>query len=204
MKLYYKPGACSLAAHIVLHELGTDFSIERVDTDTKRTETGADFRAINPKGYVPAIRLPQGDVLTEGAAVLQFLADTRPETGLAPQWGTLERARLIEALNYLASELHKAFGPFFAPTPLGQAERSGAEARLSTRLDHIEAQFADGRAYLLGERFGVADAYLFAVGRWVEAVGLGYARWPRLAAFLAHVAERPAARAALLAEGLTN
>jgi glutathione S-transferase len=116
MKLYYKPGACSLASHIILREIGEDFEIEKVDTNTKKTETGADYLKINPKGYVPLLQLDGGETITEGVAILQYLADQHPEAGLVPESGTLERARLHEHLNYIAAELHKSFSPFFAPS----------------------------------------------------------------------------------------
>jgi glutathione S-transferase len=202
LKLFYKPGACSLASHIVLREVGGSFTLEQVDTDAHRTASGADYASINPKGYVPALDFGGDGILTEGAAILQFIADRHPEKALAPAAGTLARARLHEALNHLSSELHKAFGPFFSGQPLSAEARGAAENRLFSRLDHIEAALADGRAYLLGEVFSVADAYLFAIGRWVGAIGYDYARWPRIGALLARVESRPTTQAAMRAEGL--
>jgi glutathione S-transferase len=200
LKLYYTPGFCSLSPHIVLHELGGQFDVERVDVETKTTETGADFRAINPKGYVPALRLGDGEVLTEGAAIVQYLADSNGARRLAPEPGTLARARLQEQLNFIASELHKAFGPLFHGAT-GEA-KDEAEANVGNRLDHMEKQFADGRAYLLGDHFSVADAYLFVVARWTGPTGIGLARWPRLSAFVERVHQRPSVVAAMAAEGL--
>lgn len=201
MKLYYAPGACSLSPHISLREAGAAFDLERVDTKTHRTESGADYLVINPKGYVPALQLDGGEVLTEGAAVVQFIADRHPASGLAPANGSLERARLQEHLNFIASELHKAFTPLFdrsAP----EAAKQAAPAAVARRLDHVERLLADGRAFLLGERFSVADAYLFTVASWTGPTGIGLDRWPKLAAFVARVAARPSVQAALRAEGL--
>ncbi|TAJ37367.1 MAG: glutathione transferase GstA [Reyranella sp.] len=201
MKLYYAPGACSLSPHISLREAGAAFDLERVDTRTRTTESGADYLAINPKGYVPALQLDDGEVLTEGAAVVQFIADRHPAAGLAPANGSLERARLQEHLNFIASELHKAFTPLFDPSA-PKAAKQAAPAAVARRLDHFERLLADGRAYLLGERFSVADAYLFTVASWTGPTGIGLDRWPRLAAFVARVAARPAVQAAMQVEGL--
>jgi glutathione S-transferase len=201
MKLYYAPGACSLSPHISLREAGAAFDLERVDTKTRTTQSGADYLAINPKGYVPALQLDGGEVLTEGAAVVQFIADRHPAAGLAPANGSLERARLQEHLNFIASELHKAFTPLFDPSA-PEAAKQAAPAAVARRLDHIERLLADGRAYLMGERFSVADAYLFTVASWTGPTGIGLDRWPRLAAFVARVAARPAVQAAMRAEGL--
>lgn len=200
MRLYYSPGACSLATHIVLRELNLAFELERVDTATGRTETGADFRTINPKGYVAALELDDGEVLTESAALLQYLADLRPEAGLAPSGG-LARARLQEQLNFTASELHKAFSPLFDPAT-SAAGRQVAMARVSDRLDHYEALLSDGRPFLLGQTYSVADAHLFVVAGWAGPSGFDLDRWPRLKAHGARIAGRPAVRAAMAAEGL--
>lgn len=202
MKLYYKPGACSLASHIALTEAGVDFALERVDTDAGRTETGADYRAINPKGYVPALALADGELVTEGAAILQLIADRHPEAGLAPAAGTLERTRVQEHLNYIASELHKAFGPFFSGAKLEGEARAAAAARVIARMGHMDKVLSDGRAYLTGAAFTVADAYLFVVSNWANFVGIDLAAVPHLKAFIGRVAERPATVAAMRAEGL--
>ena len=201
MKLYFKPGACSLASHIVLRETGAEFELEQVDTAAQKTASGEDFSAINPKGYVPALRLDDGEILTEGAAVLQFLADRAPEAGLAPAAGTIERARLQEHLNFVASELHQAFGPFFGGQLSDEARRA-AEAKVARRMDHFETLLADGRPFLLGETFTVADAYLFVVASWANFTGIGLDTWPRVAAFVERVAARPKVREAMVAEGL--
>ncbi len=204
MKLYYIPGACSLATHIALREAGAPFELDQVDKQSKTTGDGTDFLAVNPKGYVPALRLDDGEVVTEGAAVLQYVADNNPEAGLAPANGTLERTRMQETLNYLSSELHKAFGPFFAASPPKGTEREEAEARLASRFEPIEAMLSDGRAFLGGETFTVADAYLFVIAGWAKPCGIDLARWPNVAAHVGRVAQRPAARDAMQAEGLIN
>lgn len=202
MKLYFKPGACSLASHIVLHEIGADFDIAKVDTSAGKTETGEDFATINPNGYVPALRLADGEVLSEGAAILQYLADQNPETDLAPAPGTLERARVQQHLNFVASELHKAFSPFFTATPPEGEARSAAIANLGQKMQTFEALLSDGRDYLLGKAFSVADAYLFVVANWANPIGIGLEKWPNVGAFVRRVAARPASQAAMRAEGL--
>ncbi len=199
MKLYYAPGACSLSPHIVLREVGAAFDLDRVDVATKITASGEDYRRVNPNGYVPALRLDEGEVLTEGAAIVQFLADRHG--ALAPPAGTLARARLQEQLNFIASELHKAFGPLF-DAGASAAAKEAAPAHVGRRFDHIEHLLDDGRPHLLGVDFSVADAYLFAVGGWAIPTGIGLARWPRLTAFMERVAQRPAVKAAMAAEGL--
>ena len=203
MKLYYKPGACSLASHIVLREIGEDFELESVDTDTQKTDTGADFTQINPKGYVPVLRLDDGQVLTEGAAVLQYIADQHPEADLVPKPGTLERARLQEHLNFVSSELHKAFGPFFSSSASDE-EKQAAKAKVERRMDHFESIFSDGRKYLLGNEFSVSDAYFFVVASWAEPTGIGLDKWPNVVAFSARVASREKVQQAMRAEGLLN
>jgi glutathione S-transferase len=201
MKLYYSPGACSLASHITLREAGAAFDLEKVDVKQKKTEHDADFWAINPKGYVPALALDSGEVLTEGAAILQYIADQHPAAGLAPAAGTLARARLQEQLNFVASELHKAFTPLFNPAT-SDAEKAAGKQRVEQRLGLIEKQVADGRSFLLGESFSVADAYLFVVAGWTKHFGIDLAAWPQVAALCQRVAARKSVQAALQAEGL--
>ncbi|WP_085899247.1 glutathione transferase GstA [Kiloniella majae] len=203
MKLYYKPGACSLASHIVLHELGQDFDIEKVDTEIKKTESGEDFLDVNPNGYVPALKLNNGEVLTEGAAILQYLADQKPEADLVPVSGSIDRARLQGHLNFISSELHKAFGPFFTGKADGDA-RAPAEANVLKKMAHFEKILSDGRDYLLGDKFSVADAYLFVVSNWSNFVGIKLDKVPNLSAFVKRVASREKTQAALAAEGLLN
>mgnify|MGYP001185454270 CR=1 FL=1 len=202
MKLYYKTGACSLATHIVLHELDLPFQVESVDTAAGTTQSGRDFREINPDGYVPAIELPDGDVLTEGAAILQYLADRHPEASLAPAPVSRERTQLHRHLNFISAELHKSFSPLFAkPAPEGAA-RDAAVEKIGGKIAHFERILADDRPYLLGETFSVADAYLFTVLNWTNFTGVSLDGYPHAKAFVARVAERPATRAALAAEGL--
>lgn len=201
MKLYYKPGACSLASHIALREAGADFALERVDTEKQKTEHGTDFSSISPKGYVPALALDNGEVLTEGAAILQFIADRHPQAALAPEAGTLQRARLQEQLNYVASELHKAFGPLFSGSA-SDSEKSAAKTKVAQKLDLVEQVLADGRRFLLGEDFSVADAYLFVVANWTGPTGISLDAWPHIAAFQQRVSARKAVQQALQAEGL--
>ena len=202
MKLYFKPGACSLASHIILRETGVEFELEQVDTKTMTTASGEDYVSVNPKGYVPALRLDDGRVLTEGAAVLQYIADQHPDANLAPLAGTFERSKLHEHLNFVSSELHKAFGPFFAGAPLESEARTKAEASVVAKLGHFETLLADGRHYLGGDAFGVADAYLFVVSNWSNFVGVNLDKLPRIKAFVARVAGRPKTQEAMRAEGL--
>ena len=201
MKLYYSPGACSLASHITLREVGATFDLEKVDVKQKRTERDADFWAINPKGYVPALALDSGEVLTEGAAILQYIADQHPQAGLAPANGGLERARLQEQLNFVASELHKAFSPLFNPAA-SESEKTAANKRVGQKLDVVEKQLSDDRSFLLGEDFSVADAYLFVVANWAFPTGIGLDNWPHVAAFHQRIAARESVQTALKAEGL--
>lgn len=202
MKLYFSPGACSLSPHIVLLEAGLEFSTEQVDLRTRRDASGADYARVNPKGSVPALKLKDGAVLTEGPAIVQFLADLVPEKQLAPLAGSFERYRLIEWLNYISTELHKGFSPLFN-SGASPEERDNAIAALSVRFGHV-ARSLEGRDYLLGERFTVADAYLFTVLNWTGFTGIDLAPWPPLQAFQARVGSRPAVRQALRAEGLAK
>lgn len=202
MLLYFKPAACSLSARIVLLELGLPFEAVKVDTEAGTTQSGQDYRAVNPKGYVPALEIEPGIVITENPAILQYLADRVPQAGLAPATGTLERVRLQEWLNFTASELHKAFGPWFTAHPLEGDEKARAHATLARRIGTVEHGLSDGRAFILGDAFTVADAYLFVVLNWAGFIGLDLARWPQVAGFVARVAARPAVRMAMAAEGL--
>jgi glutathione S-transferase len=201
MKLYYGPGACSLSPHIALREIGADFDLVRVDTKSKRTDDNRDFHEINPYGYVPALELDSGEIITEGPAIVQYIADLRPEAGIAPPNGTLERTRLQSALALINSEIHKAAGALFNPS-LDDAGKASATAKLESRLDVLERQLGTNH-YLANNRYSVADAYLFVVLRWLKFFKIGLDRWPALAAHHARVAERPAVQAALQAEGLS-
>lgn len=202
MKLYYSSGACSLSPHIVALEAGITLQLEKVDSKAKRTETGADFWQINPKGYVPALALDNGELLTEGPAIVQYLADLKPESGLAPANGTLARYRLQGMLGYINSELHKTYSPLFKPETPAEVRQERKEY-LRKRYALLEGALAN-QPWLLGEHFTVADAYLFTVTNWAKAVELDLSGFPALLAFQKRVAERPAVRAALEAEGLTK
>lgn len=202
MKLYYSPGACSLAPHIALRAAGAKFEIEKVDNKTKKTETGADYLAVTPKGYVPALRLDSGEVLTEVPAVLQYIADAYPKAKLAPAHATVARAKLHEQLSFISSELHKSFSPFFAATPLTDATRPTAVAGVGKRLDILNADLADGRVYLLGDTFTVADSYFFTIVNWTNFVNIDIKPWPHVAAYMQRTVKLPAVQAALKAEGL--
>jgi glutathione S-transferase len=200
MKLYYSPGACSMASHIVLHEVGQPFEIERVDGAAKTTETGKDFWTINAKGKVPVLEA-DGERLTEGPAILQFVADRAGDETLAPKPGTLARARVNELLNFTGTELHVAFSPLFKPNS-DEAAKSAARKNVAAKLDLLEKNLADGRAYLTGATFTVADAYAFVVSNWANFTGIDLGAWPRLKAFVERVGSRPSAQAAMRAEGL--
>lgn len=202
MKLYFSPGACSLSPRIVLREAGLDFTSEQVDLRSKQTAGGADYRLVNPKGAVPALMLRDGAVLTEGPAIIQFLADLVPEKNLVPAPGSFERYRLVEWLNYIGTEVHKSFSPLFNRAA-SQEVRDAATATLKTRLDYLGRKL-EGRDYLMGERFTVADAYLFTVLNWCGFTGLDLANWPTLQAFHARVGARPAVQQALSDEGLNK
>ena len=200
MKLFLKPGSCSLASHIVLEEIGRPYDTETVDLAKKLTASGADFWAINPKGYVPALLLDDGDLLTEGPAILQYLADLAPELQLAPANGSKARYQLQSWLTFIGTEVHKNFSPFFNPAATPEM-KSQATANLQRRLGYVNDQLA-GRDFLMGDTFSVADAYLFTVVGWAKFVQLDLSAWPHLIAFQGRVAARPATQRALKAEGL--
>ena len=204
MKLFYLPGAGSLAPHIALKHAGASFSIDKVNLKTGMTESGADFQTINPRGYVPALELPGGEIVTECAAILQWIADEHPETKLAPPAGDFKRVRMNEALSFIASELHKAFAPFFGPKEATEAARPAAEKNLSKQLDRFEAMLADGRPYLLGDDYSVADIYAFVVLFWTNFVQFSLEPWPRTTAFMERIGAKPAVQDALADEGLTG
>ena len=200
MKLYFSPGACSLSPHIVAIEAGIPLTLVKVDTKTKTVSRDGDFWEINPKGYVPALELDDGQLLTEGPAIVQYLADLAPAAGLAPANGSFERVRLQEALNYLTSEIHKAYSPLFKDDVLPAVREERLEY-LERRYALIEKQL-EGRSYLFGERFTVADAYLFTLTRWSRIVKLDLSGFTNLEAFQKRVGSRKAVIAALRAEGL--
>jgi glutathione S-transferase len=201
MKLFYAPGACSLSPNIVAREAGIEMRLQKVDTKTKTVATEGDYWAINPKGYVPALELDNGEILTEGPTIVQYLADLRPQAGLAPATGTMERFRLQEMLGYLNSEIHKTYSPLFGnPLPEVRAERV---AYLLKRYALID-QRLEGRQYLFGDKFTVADAYLFTLTRWARPVNVDLSKLTHLLAFQERVGARPAVKAAMQAEGLVN
>ncbi len=202
MKLYYSPGACSLSPHIALHEAGLSADLEKVDLAKKITASGHDYSQINPKGYVPALEMDDGGVLTEGPAIVQYIADRSGNRELAPPAGSPARYRLQEWLGFIASEIHKGFGSLFDSKVPDEAKVS-ARDRLIKRLAFTDAALAK-QPYLLGSHFSVADGYLYTVLRWCEYVKLDLATWPNLLAFSARVAARPAVRAAMLAEGIAK
>lgn len=199
MKLYYSPGACSLSPHIALLEAGLNFTLQKVDLKTKQLDGGGDFLAINGKGYVPALELDNGELLTEGPAIVQYIADQNPAAKLAPAAGTLERYRLQEWLNFISTELHKTVGALFKPMA-AEAKQATLE-RINLRFAYVNNQLA-GKPYLLGETFTVADGYLFNILSWTAWFQIDLATWPNLKAFQERVAARPQVHAALAAEGL--
>jgi len=200
MKLFYSPGACSLSPHIVAQEAGIELGLQKVDLKTKAMATEGDFFAINPKGYVPALQLDNGEVLTEGPVIVQYLADQKPEKGLAPPAGTMARYHLQEWLGFINSELHKSYSPLFRPDTPAET-RADRQAYLSKRYGVVEKQLA-GRSYLLGDHFTAADAYLFTVTNWAGTVKFDLSPFPNIRAFQERVAARPAVKAAMKAEGL--
>ena len=200
MQLYFSPGACSLASHITLRELGLPFDLKRTDVRNKKLEDGSDFLAVNSKGAVPALRLDDGQVLTEGAVILQYLADRKPEAGLAPKNGTIERYRLQEWLNYVASEIHKSYSPLFNPAATAEIKEFTI-ANIGKKLDWLDQQLA-GTTYLTGNAFTIADAYLFTILNWSGGVGIDLAKWPAVKQFYDRVAARPQVKEAMTTEGL--
>ena len=199
MKLYFSPGACSLSVHIVLREGKFKFDIDKVDLAAKKTASGEDYLAINPKGYVPALALDDGTTLTEANVILQYLADQKPRRGLAPKPRTLERYKLMEWLTFTSSELHKTLGDFFNPKMTPEWREAKLE-RLGKRFDYLEKALA-GDQYLMGE-FTIADAYLFNVLNWTNIHKIDLANWPNIQAYMRRVAERPTVKKAMKAEGL--
>jgi glutathione S-transferase len=200
MKLFYASGACSLSPHIVAQEAGIELRLQKVDLKSKTIASEGDFWGVNPKGYVPTLELDNGEILTEGPAIVQYLADLKPEKGLAPAAGTFERYRLQEWLGFINSELHKSYSPLFRPETPAET-RADRLAYLKKRYEVIEKRLAD-RPYLMGSSFTVADAYLFTVTNWAGHVKFDLSPFPNLQAFQQRVAARPAVQAAMRAEGL--
>jgi glutathione S-transferase len=202
MKLYYAPGACSLSPHIVLNEAGLAFEKIKTDMKTKTTETGADYRKVNPLGYVPVLELDDGTRLTEGPAIVQYIADRVPERRLAPANGTPGRTQLQQWLNFISTELHKGFSPLFNPS-MPEEVKTIFRDRLATRLAYLDEHLA-GNEHLLGGDFSVADAYLFTISNWAAHTGVDLAPYPNVLAYRKRIGARPAVQAALVAEGLAK
>ena len=202
MKLYYFPGACSLACHIALRETGAKFDIEKVDMKAKKTEAGSDYLGVNAKGYVPTLQLDNGEKLTEAQVILQYIADQKPAAKLLPAAGAMERYRVLEWLNFVAAEIHKGHTPLFRhgeklPDASKQPFKDDLEMRFAWLAKHLE-----NRQYLMGDQFTIADIYLFTVLNWPRYVGLDIGKWPALTAYQKRIGARPAVQAALVAEGL--
>jgi glutathione S-transferase len=202
MKLYYSPGACSLSPHIVVSETGINVELEKVNLAEHKTASGQDYMTINPKGYVPALGLDDGSVLTEGPAIVQYLADQKPGSGLIPPAGSIDRYRVQEWLHFIGTELHKNFGALFnKATP--DATKETAKANITKRLAYLNDRLA-GKQYLMGSNFTVADAYAFTIVNWTNFVGIDLKPYPNLAAYMARVAARPKVLETLKSEGLAK
>jgi glutathione S-transferase len=198
MKLYYALGACSLNPHIVLREAGLKFDIEKVDLSTHKTATGKDYYSINPKGYVPALELDNGQFLTENPAIVQYIADQKPETKLAPANGTLERYRVQEWLGFIGTEIHKAFNPLWNPN-IAEADKKAVQDKVRKRFEFV-AKSLEGKQFLMGDQFTVPDAYLFVMLQWAEYLKVDLSTWPILKTYHERLAARPAVKAAQEAE----
>jgi glutathione S-transferase len=202
MKLFYSPGACSLSPNIALREAGIPFTLVKVDLKNKKVESGEDFNGVNGKGYVPALQLDNGQILTEGPAIVQYIADQKPAAGLAPAVGTIERYKLQEWLNFISSEIHKSMGSMFNPAQTADWKEA-VKATLSKRLDWLSKQL-EGKQYLMGEKFTVADGYLFTILSWAKIVGFDLGKWPVIQQYVARVGQRPKVIEAMKAEGLVK
>lgn len=202
MQLFYKPGACSMAAHIILNEAGADHTLEKVDTDKGMTESGLTYREVNPRGYVPALRLDDGDIITENAAVLQFLGDRFADLALVPAAGTIDRVRLQEVLSFLSSELHIAFGPFFSGQEMPDEKKQATTDRLTRKIAQFDGLMPGDAPFVLGDTFTVADAYAFVILNWTNFIGVPLSPWPKLEAYMTRIGARPAVQQTLQQEGL--
>lgn len=200
MKLYFSPGACSLAPHIALREAGATFDLEQVNNKEKKTKSGADFWQINPKGYVPVLELDNGERITENPAILQYIGDQNPGSGLVPAYGSMDRTRIQEWLNFVTSEIHKTFGPLFRDATPEEFKATSRE-NLSKRYAYLDQHFATHQ-YLHGEKFSAPDIYLFVVSNWLGRVGLDLGTWPNVKAWWDRIAARPKVQEAMAAEGL--
>ena len=200
MKLYYAPGACSLAPHIVAREAGLNIELDQLDWASMKTASGEDFLKVNPKGYVPALRLDDGNLFTETGVLIQYLADQNPAAGLIPAAGTMERYRVMEAINFISTELHKGFGPLWNKANSADVH-AAAKKQLAKRFDYLETVFTK-QPFLTGNHFTVADAYLFTILNWTNFHAIDVAPWPKVKDFMARIAVRPTVQEALKAEGL--
>ena len=200
MKLFYSPGACSMAPHIVSREAGINLDLVKVDIPNKKTEGGDDYWKVNFKGYVPALQLDNGEVLTEVGVICQYLSDQKPDSGLAPKAGTMERYRLMEWLNFVAAEMHKQFGALFNPkyTPEMREVQMGVIGR---RLKPLEEKLA-GKQYLMGDKFSAADAYAFTILNWSKGLKIDLSPWPNIKAYYERLGKRPKIQETMKAEGL--
>ncbi|MCG8382678.1 MAG: glutathione binding-like protein [Gammaproteobacteria bacterium] len=204
MKLYYKPGACSMAAHIILNELDHPFELIKVDTAANKTEHGHTFTDTNPNGYVPALILTTGEVLTENAAILQYLGDLKPQSRLVPESGSFKRVRLQELLSFLSSELHKAYGPFFSELELSDEEKTTALKKIDRRITTLESRLSQGYDFLTGQTFSVADVYAFVILNWSRFIDHSLEQWPNTNAFFQRISQRPAVIQAMVTERLIS
>ncbi|MBI1360694.1 MAG: glutathione transferase GstA [Alphaproteobacteria bacterium] len=202
MKLFYMPGACSLATHIILRETGEPFELEKVGRD-KKTDKGADFLKLNPKGYVPALQLDDGEIVTENIVIHQYLADHHASAYLLPKHGTRERLRVDQLMVYVSTEIHKSYSPLFNPA-FPEEVKVILRDKLVQRYGLIEELLSDGRTWLTGEQFSTVDAYLFTVSRWSKNTGVDLSKFPGVIALNERIATRPGVKAALEAEGLAK
>lgn len=202
MKLFYKSGACSMAAHILLNEVNATYALEKVDTDKGETETGRAYAQVNPRGYVPALKFDDGSVLTENAAILTWLSERFPELGSAHSQNPLQKFRLLETLSFLTAELHKAFGPYFSGKTFSDEEKTGHLKTLKAKIAQFEAMLPEDGEYLLGNTFSVADAYAFVILNWTSFLNIPLSEWPRTESYVARIRDRPATQRTLQEEGL--
>lgn len=201
MKLYYTPGVCSLSPHIVLRETGTNFEMEKVDLQSKKTEKGADYIKVNPNGYVPALQLDDGSILTEGPAIVQYIADAKGATAILPKAGSPERYKVVQWLNFISTEIHKGYSPLFWPSTPAEFKENTIKTRLLSRFDFLDKHFAKNQ-YLMGDQFTVADAYLYTTLTWAGGAKVDLGPFTNLVAYRDRVAARPSVQAARKAEGI--
>ncbi|MEM9632310.1 MAG: glutathione binding-like protein [Pseudomonadota bacterium] len=202
MKLFYKPGACSMAAHILLNEAGASYQLEKVDTDAGTTETGADYESTNPRGYVPALKFEDGQVLTENVAILHWISEQYPTLSPKTFDNRLQSFRQLELLSFLSSELHKAFSPYFSGRQFSESEHAANLAKLNAKLSQFDKLLETEGSFLQGNTFSVADAYAFVILNWSNFIGVSLADWPQIESYVARIGERPATQKAMEEEGL--